>query len=69
MTEAFVLSDHEREILAGFRDQGSPPEARRAQIILLHEAGRTPAEIAAEVGLNMNGMRQLANRAEQTPTV
>jgi CHAD domain-containing protein/transposase-like protein len=53
----YTLSDHEREVLGEFRANGSPSEARRAQIILLSETGTTGKEIAAAVDLSVRQVR------------
>ncbi len=49
---SFTLSDHERTILESFRRHGTEAEKRRAQIILLSEAGTSAVAIAQTVDLS-----------------
>ncbi|NLX09308.1 MAG: CHAD domain-containing protein [Chloroflexi bacterium] len=51
------LTDHERAILLYFRDQGTPAEARRAQVVLLSDENAPTANIAAAVSLSPNRVR------------
>ncbi|MBN1201953.1 MAG: CHAD domain-containing protein [Anaerolineae bacterium] len=53
----YNLSDRERTILLDIRDHGDPPEARRAQIILLSAEGTGTAEIAEAVSLSTGQVR------------
>jgi CHAD domain-containing protein/transposase-like protein len=48
----YTLTDHERALLISFRDEGSPAESRRAQIILLSAEGIAAADITATVALS-----------------
>ena len=48
---SYTLSDHERARLIDLRDHGPAPLARRAQIILLSEAGVAVSAIAADISL------------------
>jgi CHAD domain-containing protein len=48
----YALTDHERAVLADFRDNGLPAESRRAQVILLSAEGATVASITQAVDLS-----------------
>ena len=49
---SFALSDHERSVVEHFRNYGTDAEQRRAQIILLSEAGTSATAIAEVVKLS-----------------
>lgn len=49
---SYALSDHERTVIEHFRTYGTDAEQRRAQIILLSEAGTSAATIAEVVDLS-----------------
>ncbi len=61
----YTLSDHERQVLGEYRANGSPSEARRAQIILLSESGATGKEIAATVELSVRQVRHWQSKWQE----